>query len=924
VRSDDSQYEFQMRAGAWLAIPLALLLAVDAAAQCRVEGIVRGSDGAPVGGATVRMRGPDLPSPLITTSDADGRWAFEKVKPGIRVEIVALESGRTLARSFALVTLFVETVDLVQTPEPLTGGPADLDPQGGPSAGIRGVVRSADGAPVEGARVTISNTTVMTTTDSGGRYAFGRLRSGLALELGASANGFKPASSEVTVPGSADAQADFVLEADRADAATNRSLVDSVREGRSLAVQPDFVTGVPSVAPRDVFRALQFLPEASGSLETVSGLNVRGGTADQTLVRFDGFTVYPFSTVFGGLSALNADAIGRADFSAGTFDAADGGRLAGVLKLTGEANATGKPTASVTASLFGVATRVSAPIGDRASFLVAARHSPPQSIYDRVLDRVSTGNGQPVHDRVARFSGGLFAATPQSSFDDVNGKLDLKLTPTDHLSASIYDGHEAANKSRNLALPSHSDLAISTALSVPEDADAQISDIETWKGRGFSATWERRWSPAASSTLSIGHSEFSKTSDTSSVLASGTTGQDYSFAEGRGGSGGLAESNHIADTTVRLASSIALGFAHVVGVGGEVTSLETDYAARTEVVQRTADAGDFTSNLVPLLDRAGTGRTATMFAQDAWRPIADLTIAPGVRLSHYGLAASTYVEPRVSARYLLFRRLRLTGAWGIDHQSVIRIAREDLMHGDGEFWALADGSTIPIARAQQMEVGVGVTGPDVVWDTRVYVKALDDLTLFAPRLFPGSTVNQSGSTLYRGSGRAAGVETLVRYRSGWNTGWTSYTFSRTEYTYPTLEAATFPGDFDQQHELKVADVARLRGWSLGAAWVLGSGRPFTPASGTQQIWFPSGDPVYQITFGPKNSDRLAPYHRLDVSARRDARFRVVTLGLGATLFNVYDRQNIAYRDYEIAGASFAASDAVLMRRTLNVLLTIGF
>jgi len=105
---------------------------------------------------------------------------------------------------------------------------------------------------------------------------------------------------------------------------------------------------------------------------------------------------------------------------------------------------------------------------------------------------------------------------------------------------------------------------------------------------------------------------------------------------------------------------------------------------------------------------------------------------------------------------------------------------------------------------------------------------------------------------------------------------------------------------------------------------LGSGRPSTPATGTQQVWFPSGDSVYEVTFGAKNSERLPPYHRLDVSMRRDLRLRAAAVGVGATLFNVYDRQNVAYRDYEPVGGSFTDSDVLLMRRTLNVLLTVGF
>ena len=62
--------------------------------------------------------------------------------------------------------------------------------------------------------------------------------------------------------------------------------------------------------------------------------------------------------------------------------------------------------------------------------------------------------------------------------------------------------------------------------------------------------------------------------------------------------------------------------------------------------------------------------------------------------------SSTYFEPRASATYQLLPQLRLNGGWSIDHQVINRITREDRLHGDGAFWALADGVAIPVARAK--------------------------------------------------------------------------------------------------------------------------------------------------------------------------------------------------------------------------------
>src|SRR5262249_45561068 len=160
---------------------------------------------------------------------------------------------------------------------------------------------------------------------------------------------------------------------------------------------------------------------------------------------------------------------------------------------------------------------------------------------------------------------------------------------------------------------------------------------------------------------------------------------------------------------------------------------------------------------------------------DAWRPLGRLTMSPGLRLTHNALAGSTEFDPRLSASYRLWQRLQVTGAWSIDHQNISRIVREDLVRGDGAFWALSDGSSIPIARAAQLTAGGSVDLPNVVLEAHAYRKTFDDLTILAPRFFPGTAVPGSGSLLHHGSGRAEGLELLVRERTAFNSIWTSYT-----------------------------------------------------------------------------------------------------------------------------------------------------
>ena len=250
--------------------------------------------------------------------------------------------------------------------------------------------------------------------------------------------------------------------------------------------------------------------------------------------------------------------------------------------------------------------------------------------------------------------------------------------------------------------------------------------------------------------------------------------------------------------------------------------------------------------------------------------------------------------------------------------------REDLVHGDTSFWVVADGTGIPVSRAQQASGGLVLEVEGLLLNLQGYYKSYDNLSLFAPRLYPGMTPASGTSFLHVGSGNSRGAEAMVRYNARRNTLTASYAVGRVDYTYPTLESSSFPASFDHLHEFKLVDAVRYGGFVIGGSAVLASGRPYTPADSIGPMWFPTGASVFDIAFGAKNSARFGAYQRVDAFTRREFRLARVRTALGVTVFNVFDSYNIAYRDYEAAADSLASTDVLYMGRAVNVLLHVGF
>jgi hypothetical protein len=550
----------------------------------------------------------------------------------------------------------------------------------------------------------------------------------------------------------------------------------------------------------------------------------------------------------------------------------------------------------------------------------------PSELYADTLENFAPRIGQPVRGRVPQFAGGpLGASATEPSYRDLNARLELRPSAHDRIAVSVYDGENDSDRSYDQALPPPAvgSLDVPHDPGLPADAAVEASRVQRWTAQGWSGVWGHRWSQTASSTFTLARSEYSKSASQAWIVTSPGTGQDYSYFGSRGGSSGLTESNDVTETTFRADNTIAAGFAHALSFGAEVSSFDIGYTARTELAQPSDSGG--TSALVDLMQRSDTGRVTTAFVHDSWRPLSRLIVAPGARIVRYDLAGETHLEPRVTASYQFRPEFRVTGGWSMDHQAVNRIVREDRAHGDGGFWALADGTAIPVARAQQAIAGLNVSRAGVSFDLSGFYKRFDDLTMFAPRLYTGMLPVEGADLLYQGSGTAAGMEAILQHRVARNSIWLAYTASRVDNSFPTLQTDSFPASYDQLHEFKAVDAFEIvPKWLVSGAFVVASGRPYTTANGVETVWFPTGAVVIEPSFGDKNSARLPAYHRLDLSTEREFSFSRIGLSLGATVFNVYDQDSVIAVDYDSIAGTLAAHNVTQMGRAFNAFLRVHF
>lgn len=213
---------------------------------------------------------------------------------------------------------------------------------------IRGFVEDASSRePLPAVNILIEGTNTGSSTNLDGYFVIDGLNPGV-YSLLISCMGYYPHREQVVV-------ANEVMEPLRIELTPGIFKLEDVvveleeESGLSARVSP-IVSNVPinvttikrmpsMLAETDVLRAIQAIPGVKASSEISSGIYVRGGSPDQTLILMDHNVVYNPSHLFGIFSTFNADAVKHIDLLKGGFPARYGGRSGSVLEvITNEGN----------------------------------------------------------------------------------------------------------------------------------------------------------------------------------------------------------------------------------------------------------------------------------------------------------------------------------------------------------------------------------------------------------------------------------------------------------------------------------------------------------------------------------------------------------------------------------------------------------
>ncbi|HET9932702.1 MAG TPA: TonB-dependent receptor, partial [Polyangiaceae bacterium] len=287
--------------------------------------------------------------------------------------------------------------------------------------------------------------------------------------------------------------------------------------------------------------------------------------------------------------------------------------------------------------------------------------------------------------------------------------------------------------------------------------------------------------------------------------------------------------------------------------------------------------GSFVTAPPQKFDRSAVFLVPALFTELDAHPNKRTQVVTGVRVDYTRDTGRLDVAPRITARYDLvpgFPKTTLKGGTGLFFQApgLVELVLKD------------DQTSLRSQRAFQNSLGIEQELTD-----RVKLSAEGFLNLLDNLVSRG--LDDRGVVRYNnyGKGRIYGGEFMLRYEADERFfGWLSYTLSRSERTW-------VPGEpshlfyLDQTHILTALGSYTLgRGWEIGMRFRYVSGNLYTPCP---RGIYSSNDTGYLCVSGPLFSERLPPFHQLDIRVDKKFKFKEWALSAYLDLINAYNRKN---------------------------------
>lgn len=629
--------------------------------------------------------------------------------------------------------------------------------------------------------------------------------------------------------------------------------IDKRTDG-ALMMDTETLGLLPGLSEPDVLQAIQTLPGIQSIDESISDINVRGGTNDQNLVLWDGIRMFQSGHFFGLISAFSPYLTRKVVLTKNGTGAYFGDGVSSTIDIRTDDRLTrtfsgGAGFNMINSDLFG-----NIPVSDKISMQVSSRRS--------VADFLQTPTYRQYFERAFR---------------------DTDVTDSSGVGTLLEKGekfyfYDASVKV--LCMPSNKDKLAISFLKIFNDIEYQenalLNNVIESRTSGLKqgniasgVTHSRLWNDKVRTSVQLYLSSYELWAVNYDLLNNQT----------------LIQRNSILDTGVKADTRISCTDNFSVFTGYQFA--ETGVTNRDEINN-------------PVFRRS----TKNVVRQHAAFAEGDLTadrtnIRFGVRSHYFPTFDKTIIEPRLSFNQTFFQHFTFEVLGEMKNQTISQVIdlQSDFLGVEKRRWILSNDNNVPIIRSKQISAGIYFRRNGLLISAESYYK-------FVQGIITSSQGFQNQFQFIRSTGNyeSVGMDFFTTKKFDRFTTLFSYTISRSTFQFRQLIPPIFPSNLDVRHRVTVNCGYRARNLEVSAGMNWHSGAPTTlPVENNEIV-------NNAVNYNPPNSARLDDYLRIDFSARYHLNVSAeIRFQTGVSVWNIFNRENTFSRYFIINESKQLAS-----------------
>ena len=629
---------------------------------------------------------------------------------------------------------------------------------------------------------------------------------------------------------------------------TQRYLTSGIykKNDGTLEIKPRKFGILPGLIEPDVLQTLQQIPGINSVDETISNINVRGGTHDQNLFLWNGIRMFQTGHFFGLISAFNPSLAQTITVVKNGSSAFYDEGVSSVIDISSYSKSIEKTNSSISTNLISAEFYTKIKASDKASFVISGRRS--------LTDFFRSPTYKNYRSKV-------FQNTVVTNLDN-NQTVNFNTNEKFYFYDFTTQYQQKIGTKNELMIDA---IVIKNSLFLNQfTTDANKNSTLSQESIGTSACWKTNWNKKNTSQLNFYTSKYSLVSKNESIQNNQILNQE----------------NKVLDLGFQMKNSHQISKTLTFNNGYQFD--EIGVTNFDEI-----NSPFFSRNSVQVL------RTQSLIAEGVFETESKkIFIKAGLRANYYDKFKIVLLEPRIQFNQALTNKLSIEVLGEQKSQTISQVIdlQQDFLGIEKRRWTLANDTTNPIQKSNQISIGL-------TFKNNNWLVTLDN---FFKKITGISTSSQAFQNQFEfvktiGNYQVLGTELLVQKNFGKFYSWLSYSYNDNIYFFKETSPQNFNNNFELKHSISWAAIYEWKTikFALGCKWH--TGKPITtPISTTVD----ATNPV--IVYHSPNNDELNDFFQLNFSASKNWKINdKISLETNASVLNLLNKKNSVNRFYRI-------------------------